>query len=532
MAGLSRGQDEGRCRLGLRGDRHRTWCEEGREVASAGATIVCGEGRQDGVGVSGADAEQVLAEQFVLARQGNSRGPHALLVQGIGELEERSEGGRGWRLGREFRCRIPEQREGRGEVAAVAEDIPERREPADPGKVSEIHQARAEDFIGRSRVVDHGPLGIVSDDRGSTEPLEDADLDFLRPKCEKAVEALAETVEVLTGQAGDEVGMDMDAGARPQPSEVVLHPAMVLPTGDQLLDVRVEGLDADFELERPRWKLRDEFAQGLGESVGNHLEMDEEPLGPPFEEELEDAPGNDGMQVERPVHELELADAPIEQRLHRVEKAIEGELADRDVEGREAEFAGERATAGSLDVDDPMRTIAFVVEGIGELELGRIRDRGVDRVGRFLTGDELPAEVGEREVGFTGDDVVGERGDLLLIGLVAHLGSAQDDDEIGIETAEDGDQFGRGPDVPDVDTQPKNGRASDQDLLGDVERTLVDVELPEGGKGLEFTEVGQQVTQPERRVRKLGVERGEQDPVWGSLADRTADGQGRVDGWM
>jgi hypothetical protein len=33
-------------------------------------------------------------------------------------------------------------------------------------------------------------------------------------------------------------------------------------------------------------------------------------------------------------------------------------------------------------------------------------------------------------------------------------------------------------------------------------------------------------------VRKLGVERGEQDPVWGSLADRTADGQGRVDGWM
>ena len=83
VAGLSRGQDEGRWHLGLRGDRHRTWCEERRQVASARATIVRSEGRQDGVGVAGSDAEQVLAEEFILARQGNSRGPHALLVQGI-----------------------------------------------------------------------------------------------------------------------------------------------------------------------------------------------------------------------------------------------------------------------------------------------------------------------------------------------------------------------------------------------------------------------------------------------------------------
>ena len=532
MAGLSRGQDQGRLCLGLRGGGRRKLGEEGRKVTPSGATIVRCEGRQDGVGVFGVDAEQVLAKEFVLARQGDPRGPDALPVEGVGELEEGLEGG-GRGLGREQIGRgTPEQRERGGEVAAVAEDVPERGEPADPGEVSKIHQARAEDLVGRSRVVDHGPLGVVSDDRGSTKPFEDADLDFLRPECEEAVEPPTEAGEVLARQAGDEVGMDMDARTRAQPSEVVLHAGVVLPTGDQLLDVRVERLDADFELERPRWKLRDEFAQGFGESVGNHLEMDEEPLGPALKEELEDAPGNDGMQVERSVDELELADAPIEQRLHRVEKAVEGELTDGNVEGREAEFAGEGTTTGGLDVDDAVGAIALVVEGVGELELGRIRDRGVDRVGRFLAGDELPAEVGEGEVGFAGDDVVGERGDLLLIGLVAYLGSAQDDDEVGIETAEDGDQFGRGPDIPDVDTQPEDGRTPGEDLLGDVEWTLVDVELPEGGKGLEFTKVGQQVTQPERRVRKLGVERGEQDPVWGSLADRTADGQGRVDGWM
>ena len=200
------------------------------------------------------------------------------------------------------------------------------------------------------------------------------------------------------------------------------------------------------------------------------------------------------------------------ERLHRVEEAVERELAHGNVEGRKAELAGERATTGGLDVDDPVGAVAIVVEVVRELELDGIGDRCVEDVRGLRPGDELTAEISEGEVGLAGDDVVGEGGDLLQIGLVADLGSAEDDDEVWVETTEDRDQFGGGPDVPDVDTQSEDGRSSHEDLLGDVERALVDVELADRGKGLEIAEIGQEITQPERRVGELGVEGREQDP--------------------
>lgn len=323
--------------------------------------------------------------------------------------------------------------------------------------------------------------------------------------------------------------MDVDAAAGSEPAEVVLHATVVLSARDQFLDVGIQRLDADFELEGAGWELRDEFAEGIGQAVGDHLEVDEETLGPALEEELEDAAGDDGVEVECAVDELELADAPIQERLHGPEEAVERELADGNVERGQAELAGEGATTGGLDIDHPVGAVAFVVEVVGELEMGGIGDRGVEDVRELRAGDELAAEIGEREVRLARDDVMGEGGDLLLVGLVTDLGSAEDDDEIGIEAPEDRDQLGGGPDVPDVDAKAEDGWAAGEDLLGDVERALVDVELADGSEGLEFAQIGQQVTQPERRVWELGVERGEEDPGGRTSLTRDDVGRCRVD---
>lgn len=235
------------------------------------------------------------------------------------------------------------------------------------------------------------------------------------------------------------------------------------------------------------------------------------------------------MEVEGPVDELELAHAPIEERLHGVKEAVERELADGDVERGQAELAGEGATTGGLDVDDPVGAVAFVVEVVGELELDGIGDRGVEDVLGLRASDELAAEIGEREVGLARDDVMGEGGDLLLVGLVTDLGSAEDDDEIRIEAPEDRDQLGGGADIPDVDAKTEDGWAAGEDLLGDVERALVDVELADGSDGLELAQIGQQVTQPERRVGELGVERRQEDPRGGTSVTRDDVGRCGVD---
>jgi hypothetical protein len=153
---------------------------------------------------------------------------------------------------------------------------------------------------------------------------------------------------------------------------------VILATADALFDVGIEGLDADLELEGAGWELGDEFAEGFGEAVGHHFEVDEETGGTSFEKELKDASGDDGMKVEGAVDELELADAAVEELLEGIEEGSEGELTDGDVEGRQAEFAGEGTAAGGFDVNDPVGAIGVVVEGVGQGDAGGIGDGSVE----------------------------------------------------------------------------------------------------------------------------------------------------------
>jgi hypothetical protein len=48
-------------------------------------------------------------------------------------------------------------------------------------------------------------------------------------------------------------------------------------------------------------------------------------------------------------------------------------------------------------------------------------------------------------------------------------------------------------------------------LLSDIERALVDVELKDQRSGVEFTQVGSEVAETQRRVLVFGVERCKED---------------------
>ena len=133
-----------------------------------------------------------------------------------------------------------------------------------------------QNLVRRLRAVDHLPLGVVPHDRRAAQPLEDADLDLLRPQRDEPVEAAAEALEVFARQADDQVGVDVNAGLRAEEAQVVLELRVVLPAADELATSLVERLDADLELQRARRELRDDFAQRLGQPVGDHLEVQEQ----------------------------------------------------------------------------------------------------------------------------------------------------------------------------------------------------------------------------------------------------------------
>ena len=64
--------------------------------------------------------------------------------------------------------------------------------------------------------------------------------------------------------------------------------------------------------------------------------------------------------------------------------------------------------------------------------------------------------------------MVGQTHDLLPLRLMADLGTTEDDHEVGPKPLQNGDQFGRGTDIPDVDAQPQDPRVAIEDGLRDL----------------------------------------------------------------
>ncbi len=118
----------------------------------------------------------------------------------------------------------------------------------------------------------------------------------------------------------------------------------------------------------------------------------------------------------------------------------------------------------------------------------------------------MPAKLREGQVPFAGDNVVGQLHDWLRLGLETDLRSAQHNHEVGTQPFEGGDDFRCRRNAPDVNPKPNDFRTLCQECFDDVERALVEVKLDEGGVGLQWAEVSEQVTQPERGMQVPRVE--------------------------
>src|SRR5437016_5413052 len=118
------------------------------------------------------------------------------------------------------------------------------------------------------RIIDHLPLDAVAHDGRSAEPLENADLDFLRAQGNEPVKARSETLDRFARQADDQIRMDVNARFATQEAKVFLQPCVVLPSFDQGADFLVEGLHAHLKLQRTGRKLCDDLPEFGWQPVG------------------------------------------------------------------------------------------------------------------------------------------------------------------------------------------------------------------------------------------------------------------------
>lgn len=346
--------------------------QPGGEVPGAGSGPVRSEGGRNRGNfdsrLGGQPAEEGLGQPV----EGDGVGLVEFPEQPVGEGEEPLE----WRgaVG-------PGEWQGPGEPAAVGRQVPIPREAPEALEGGEVEVAVGEDLVGWEGAVHHPPIGVVADDGRAAQAFEDADLDFLGLEGEQAIESGAEALQRLPGQADDEVGVDVDTGVCAQEGEVLRGAHPILASADAAADLRVERLDADFELDGARGKPGDLLAERLRQAVGDHLEVEEQAFGPAVAEEAEDGAADLEVQVEGAVDELEVARPAIEQALHGVEEAVEGERPDGNLEGRQAELAGERTAAGGFDVEDPVGEVGVGVLVVRQCHLREVGQRGVEDVG-------------------------------------------------------------------------------------------------------------------------------------------------------
>lgn len=471
-------------------------------VAAAGALPVAPKGIGDLRDRLGQCCCQISEEKLGQPGKGELVRAPGFGVEPVGEFEKCLEGeGMG-----------PEARDRLEKIAAVGVKVPITGETTEALHEGKIEEFVLQDFVGRMRAVNHLPFGIVPDNGGPAKAFEDADLNLLGAEGDEAVEAGAERGKRFAGKADDQISVHMDAGALTKKAEVVGQAGEVLAARDVFGGGIIEGLNADLELEGAGGKAGDDAAQSLGQAIGNHLEMDKKAGAPAIEKELENGGAGGEIEVEGAINKFELAGAAVEKFLQSLDQGGKRELADGNVERGEAEFAGERATARGFDIKDAMGEVFVGVEIIGKGELVGKRQGGGDDLfaGRTLI-ENLAADRGELKVGFARDDEIGMADDFLAIGFIADFGAAKNEGDVGPEAFEGGGDLDSLGGVPDV-----NAESDDAGILGEngfdhIEGTLLKIEFEDGGARAERAEIGEEITEAERRVNVFGVEGGQDD---------------------
>ena len=212
----------------------------------------------------------------------------------------------------------------------------------------------------------------MTGNRRAAQPLENAELDFMRTQGHQLVEAAGEHLDRFTGQAGNQIDVQMCLGVVAQPFEVAARHIVLLSARDALLHFGVEGLDADFELQSAWRKAHDPLAQPIRQVIGYQFEVDEHRvIGRLFQsrqEELQDLDRGIDFQIEGSVDELELPHAALVQAVKSVKKSIEWERPGGLVQRREAELTLERTATRSFHIDVALLHIFVGVLIVGALQ--------------------------------------------------------------------------------------------------------------------------------------------------------------------
>ena len=421
---------------------------------------------------------------------------------------------------------FPNEGQGLLKAAAVGEQIPKASKPSQAVERFKRQMLGSQNFVRGMRIVDHLEGCIVARDGSASQPFEDAHLDLLGFEGEQAVESGAEALERFPGQPGNQVRMDVNASGGSKRAQVVFEFRVVLAAADEGCSFLAKSLDAHLQLDRPGGETTQQTDEFLRQPIGYHLEVEEQAVDPAIEEELEDGAARFEGEIEGAIHELEGAGTALQEGIEGGEEAIEVDGANGDIERGEAKFAGERASAGRLHIEDAVGEVFRGVGVVGQDQLIEFWEGGVQDFGEVAsTREHGTANLGKKKIGFASDDQIGLLDDGLKFRLMAHLGAAEDQEEVGCESFEDGDEFGAGGSVPDVNAEPDDFWGVRQNFGGDVEGALFDFELEDPGVGLEFAEVGVEVAEPKSGVDVARVEGGEEDGGWGG---RGALGHG---GW-
>jgi hypothetical protein len=311
-------------RAGVAGGWGRVGAQKLRRVASPAALPIAGDGFRDRPAVERGRFGEVFEKQLGQARERDAIGAADPAIEPFAERHERGE----------RRCVLvaPEQGSGLNEISAVANQVPITRKTAHRLHLSETDEARLQNFVRRVGIVSHLPLRIVADDGRSPETLEDSHLDFMRVQSDESVKAPAETLDGFAGQTDNEIGVDVHTGFAAEKTKVIIQLSHVLTAADEVTNLVVEGLDADFELKRGRWKLGNDLAQLFGQSIRDHLEVQEQAGAIAFQEKVQERFTDVEIQVERAIDKFELGHAAVEQSLEMPQQFVERRLPDRDVE--------------------------------------------------------------------------------------------------------------------------------------------------------------------------------------------------------
>ena len=328
-----------------------------------------------------------------------------------------------------------------------------------------------------------------------------------------------ELVDGFAGQADDQVQVQVGGGLFFEKAQVLPDPLQVEPPVDARRGGRVQGLDADLELQGTGRETGEPLPEQRREMVRDHLEMDVKGLGS-GEEEVEDAGRGREAAVEGAVHELEGARPALPERVQLGQEGLQGKGPDPVVDGTQAERAAERAAARGLDVDEPVGQVLVGVERVGcgeRIDLGRCgRD---DPLRRRPAREQSPAQLAEGGFALALDEVVGlVEGDAQ--GQVTDLGATEDDTHRGRHPLEQTDQAAHLGRVPDVHADADDGRLVGEDALGHVGHPVGQAELLDPGLCAQLAQVGVQPAQAEARVDVAGVDGGEDNGGHGLFSGR------------